>query len=154
MISWKWKNLYNQHMNWTKSMAGKNPIIPIIKPGQSKDGVKDRGWSQPPWCGCVPFLHSSIPVWQKNYWIWSSLRVCWTVNMFQPWTAVLPWVKCDGREGEHGGTYGDVQGIQRKFKKRKKMVAYFCNPQRHKKRLSVAIFYKMLDKSSKFFLWG
>lgn len=68
--------------------------------------VKVRGLTNtalPPWHFVPPTPPPSPPAWLKNYCIWCNLMDCWTVNMLQPQTAVLPRVKCDGWAGEQGG---------------------------------------------------
>lgn len=65
--------------------------------------------SLPSWCisPIAPPSPSAPPVWVKNYCIWCNLMDCWTVNILDSQTAVLPRVKCDGWAGGSGGTYGN-----------------------------------------------
>lgn len=56
-----------------------------------------------------PLLHHPPLAWVKNYCIWCNLMDCWTVNMLDSQTAVLPRVKCDGWAGGSRGTYGNDQ---------------------------------------------
>lgn len=73
-----------------------------------KTGSTDA--SLPPWC-IFPHRSSTTPppAWVKNYCIWCNLMDCWTVNMLDSLTAVLPRVKCDGWAGGSRGTYGNDQ---------------------------------------------
>lgn len=68
------------------------------------------GSTLPPWC-ISPRRPSTTPppAWVKNYCIWCNLMDCWTVNMLDSQTAVLPRVKCDGWAGGSRGTYGNDQ---------------------------------------------
>lgn len=54
------------------------------------------------WHVLPPAPPSAAAAWVKNYWIRCNLMDCWTVNMLQLQTAVLPRVKCDGWEGKQG----------------------------------------------------
>lgn len=55
------------------------------------------------WHFMPPSPSPPAEAWLKNYCIWCNLMDCWTVNMLQLQTAVLPRVKCDGWEREQGG---------------------------------------------------
>lgn len=142
------KNVYNQQMNWSESVLlclGKNPIMPIISPcWRTSKGLRlasphDRFAS-----------HYFVPVWVKSDCIWSNLRDCWTVNTLQPWTAVLPWVKCDEREGEHGG-HMEMTEAYKENKKNKSGSLVSVTPNYTKAScLSVDISHKLLNKSGKF----